>query len=75
MKLVFVADLDLYPTIANWVGEAMRIPTDRPIDGIDQSRCMLGQQNKSNREYVVTYVGDKLYAVLVAEHEGALCCH
>jgi len=40
-----------------------RIPTDRPIDGIDQSDFVLGRQEKSNREYVVTYVGDKVFAV------------
>ncbi len=40
-----------------------RIPTDRPIDGIDQSDFILGEQEKSNREYAVTYVGDTIFAV------------
>ena len=58
-----VSVLDFYPTIANLVGEADRIPSDRPIDGIDQSTFFLGQQQKSNREHVVVFVGDDLFAV------------
>jgi arylsulfatase len=58
-----VADLDLYPTIAHLVGEEKRIPNDRPIDGINQAPFLLGKQAKSGREYVVTYVGDTVFAV------------
>lgn len=58
-----VADLDWYPTIARLVGAEERIPDDRPIDGIDQSAFVLGRQAGSNREYVVTYVGDTVFAV------------
>ena len=58
-----VADLDWYPTIANLVGEQKRIPADRPIDGINQSDFLLGKKDKSNREFAVTYVGDKVFAV------------
>ncbi len=58
-----VADLDWYPTIANLIGEQKRIPTDRPIDGINQKDFLLGKQENSNREFAVTYVGDKVFAV------------
>lgn len=58
-----VADLDWFPTIAHLIGEPERIPTDRPIDGIDQSGFLLGKQEKSNRESIVTYVGDTVFAV------------
>jgi arylsulfatase len=58
-----VADLDWYPSIASLIGEASRIPEDRPIDGIDQAAFLLGEQEKSNREHVVTYVGDTVFAV------------
>ena len=57
------SDLDWYPTIANLVGEADRIPSDRPIDGINQAGFLLGMQTHSNREYIVTYVGDKVFSV------------
>jgi arylsulfatase len=58
-----VADLDWYPTIAHLIGEEERIPTDRPVDGVDQSDFLLGKKKKSNREYVVTYVGNTVFAV------------
>jgi len=58
-----VADLDWYPTIAHLVGEQKRIPSDRPMDGVDQSEFLKGEQAESNREHVVTYVGDKVFAV------------
>jgi arylsulfatase A-like enzyme len=57
------ADLDWYPTIAHLIGEEARIPTDRPIDGIKQTDFLLGKRQKSSREYVVTYVGDTVFAV------------
>ena len=57
------ADLNWYPTIANLIGERKRIPTDRPIDGIDQKDFLLGKQEKSNRGYLVTFVGEDLFAV------------
>jgi arylsulfatase len=57
------ADLDWYPTIAHLIGEQSRIPTDRPIDGVSQRTFLLGKQKKSSREHVVTYVGDKVFAV------------
>jgi arylsulfatase len=58
-----VADLDWYPTIANIIGEQQRIPTDRPMDGINQADFLLGKQDKSNREYFITFVGDDLFAI------------
>ncbi len=57
------ADLDWFPTIANLIGEAARIPKDRPIDGIDQSDFLLGNRSTSQREHVVAYVGDTVFAV------------
>ena len=57
------SDLDWYPTIANLVGEADRIPTDRPIDGVNQANFVLGKQEQSNREYIVTYVGNNVFSV------------
>ncbi|MBT4519311.1 MAG: arylsulfatase [Halieaceae bacterium] len=58
-----VADLDWFPTLANLIGESNRIPTDRPMDGINQADFILGAQAKSSREYAVTYVGDTVFAV------------
>lgn len=58
-----IADLDMYPTIATLAGESEKIPSDRPMDGIDKSDFILGKQEKSNREHVITYVGDDVFSV------------
>jgi arylsulfatase A-like enzyme len=57
-----ISSLDWLPSLANLIGEGKRVPTDRPIDGVDQSRFLLGGK-KSAREHVVTYVGDDVFAV------------
>ena len=58
-----VASQDWFPTFANIVGAKDLIPTDRPIDGVDQSDFMLGKQEVSNREHVVCYMGDEPWSV------------
>ncbi len=57
------AALDWMPTLAAIIGEEKRLPTDRPIDGIDQSDFLLGKQENSNREFHAMYIGDDLVAV------------
>jgi arylsulfatase A-like enzyme len=47
--------LDLFSTFAALGGG--EVPTDRPIDGIDQTNFLLGRQDKSNREWIVWYLG------------------
>ena len=51
-----VAALDWYPTIAGLAGLADRVPTDRPIDGIDMSAFMRGEADTSGRDFYV-YMG------------------
>jgi arylsulfatase len=58
-----VAALDVMPTLASLIGEADRVPDDRPIDGVDQSAFVLGDREKSAREHILFYVGDELFAV------------
>jgi arylsulfatase A-like enzyme len=57
------ADLDWYATLANLVGEEKRIRTDRPYDGLNQTDFLLGKKEKSEREHLVTYVGNRVFAV------------
>jgi arylsulfatase A-like enzyme len=52
---------DFFPTLAKIIGAKM--PKDRPIDGVDQSSFLLGQQNTSNRDHLLTFIGDRLVAV------------
>ena len=53
--------MDFYPTLARAVGA--EVPSDRPIDGIDQLDYLLGNQETSNREHLLTFTGDQLQAV------------
>jgi len=52
---------DLTPTIAALVGAA--VPGDRPIDGVDQSDFILGRSDRSARESLISFLGDRLVAV------------
>jgi len=53
--------MDFMPTFATLVGGSM--PTERPIDGVDQSAWLLGKQDSSNRESLITFIGGDLVAV------------
>ena len=52
---------DLFPTLARVSGGS--VPTDRVIDGVDQTDFFFGKQGKSNREGLVVYVGKDIYGV------------
>jgi len=52
---------DFLPTLAEIIGA--EVPTDRLIDGVDQSAFLLGKQDKSNRDHLLTFIGDRLVAV------------
>ncbi len=56
-----VHEMDLFPTIARIVGA--RVPDDRIIDGVDQLDFFRGEQEASNREHVIVYVGSELYGI------------
>ncbi len=52
---------DLYPTLAGLAGAT--VPSDRPIDGVDQRAFLVGTAEKSPREGFVFYIKDELRAV------------
>ena len=56
-----VAAVDFFPTLARIAGA--KVPKDRPIDGVDQLDFFMGRQEKSNREHVLLFLGQKLMAV------------
>ena len=58
---------DLFTTIARFAGATQYIPTDRIIDGVDQSALMLEGELHGRRDYVFIYSGNSLKAV-VKEH-------
>ncbi|AXI55499.1 steryl-sulfatase [Sulfitobacter sp. JL08] len=56
-----VAIHDILPTLASIVGADL--PDDRPYDGVDQSAFLLGQQDMSKREHLLTHVNNKVAAL------------
>ena len=53
--------MDFLPTFARLA--AGHVPDDRPIDGIDQSDLLLGNNDSGAREHLLTFVGPDLVAV------------
>ena len=47
--------VDWFPTLLQLLQAPERIPTDRVLDGIDQSRFLLGQQDSSDREHFMMF--------------------
>jgi arylsulfatase A-like enzyme len=55
------SEMDFLPTLASIVGGKM--PTDRPIDGIDQTDVLLGTSADGHRESLLSFIGPQLVAV------------
>src|SRR6185436_5895672 len=56
-----VHEVDTYTTMIKMAGGS--IPTDRMIDGVDQTDFFLGKTEKSNRDGFPVFVADRLEAV------------
>ncbi len=56
-----VHELDFFPTIAAAAGA--RVPTDRPIDGVNQLPFLEGKQPHSSRESALFFTGRQVRAV------------
>jgi arylsulfatase len=52
---------DIFPTLAGFIGA--KVPADRPMDGVDQGAFFTGQQAKSNRESLISFIGEEIAAV------------
>lgn len=50
--------VDWLPTLASLVGEPDRVPTDRPIDGVDAADFLLGNSSTTGRDHVVYFGSD-----------------
>jgi arylsulfatase len=60
---------DLFTSFAR-LGDAMdEIPTDRVIDGVDQTALMLEGETHSRRDYVFLYSGNKLEALVKEQYK------
>ena len=58
-----VSMLDMYRTFARAAGASDKVPADRPIDSIDQTEFLFGDQEKSNREFAIFFYGGELLSV------------
>jgi arylsulfatase len=52
---------DFFPTLATIIGA--EVPSDRPIDGFDQSDYFLGIKEQSNRDHLITFIDNEIAAV------------
>jgi arylsulfatase len=52
--------MDFFPTLASIVGGQM--PTDRPIDGVDQSDVLFGKSVVGHRDTLLSFIGSELVA-------------
>ncbi len=63
---------DLFTTITRLGGATDKIPTDRIIDGIDQTSLMLNGETHGRRDYVFIYNINKLEAVVKEQYKLAI---
>ncbi|MCT4622101.1 MAG: sulfatase-like hydrolase/transferase [Schleiferiaceae bacterium] len=68
--IVHVADL--YTTFAHIAGADKHIPTDRIIDGIDQTSVFLNGDSHGRRDYVFVYQGHTLAALVKGRYKRHL---
>ncbi|MDG1065924.1 MAG: sulfatase-like hydrolase/transferase, partial [Luminiphilus sp.] len=54
-----VHQMDVFSTVASFTG--VDIPTDRVIDGVDQSEFFRGKTEQSARDSLVIYIGNTLF--------------
>ena len=50
-----VSAVDWLPTLAGLIGESLRVPTDRPIDGVNVADHLLGKRKESGRDTVLYF--------------------
>ena len=60
---------DLFTSIARIAGATDKIPTDRLIDGVDQSALMLMGETYGRRDHVLIYYGNSLKAVVKEQYK------
>ena len=60
---------DLYTTFARVAGAKKYIPTDRVVDGLDQTALFINGDTHSRRDYVFIYAGDNLGATVKGRYK------
>jgi len=60
---------DLFTTFARLGGAMDAVPTDRVIDGLDQTALLLNGDTHSRRDYTFTYAGPQLGAIVKGNYK------
>ena len=60
---------DLYTTFARLAGATQHIPTDRVVDGLDQTALLLNGETHGRRDYVFIYTGHVLGATVKGRYK------
>jgi arylsulfatase len=60
---------DLFTTLSRLAGASNQIPTDRLIDGLDQSALVLEGETHGRRDYVFIYSGNSLKAIVKEQYK------
>ncbi|MGB3095134.1 MAG: sulfatase-like hydrolase/transferase [Candidatus Deferrimicrobiaceae bacterium] len=64
-----IHETDLFTTFANLASAKKYIPTDRIIDGVDQTALFLKGDSYSRRDYVFIYTGNQLAATVKGRYK------
>ncbi len=64
-----IHETDLFTTFARLAGATQYIPTDRVIDGIDQTALLMNGDTHSRRDYVFIYAGPTLGATVKGNYK------
>lgn len=64
-----IHEVDLYTTFARLGGGMEHIPTDRIVDGVDQTSMFLNGDAHGRRDWVFIYTGDRLGATVKGRYK------
>lgn len=64
-----IHETDLYTTFARVAGALDHVPTDRIVDGVDQTSLLLNGNTNSRRDSVFIYAGPKLGATVKGNYK------
>jgi len=67
-----IHETDLFTTFARLAGAKKYIPTDRIIDGVDQTALLLNGDTHSRRDYVFVYTGNILASIVKGRYKRHL---
>jgi len=63
------SQMDLFPTALALAAAGEKIPSDRYIDGVDQTSFLLAPAGESNRKYLYYWLGRTFSALRVGEYK------